>query len=197
MHTLRVEVERVEGACSGPVPMTPGKRFYVRNGRLHLPAGEPVCLFALQSILPLLPAKERLTDGDPEVDWIGHVHHVQCPDPDGRTIWRIDQISEGSQIERMPDPSGRLPKEQPGDLRVTVDRIEGRCNEGTCIGDRALVRGSSLYIDQPFCLYALAALLPLLPAKDRARAEDDWMTQPITAICPDPLGNVHLLLEKV
>ena len=90
MHELRIEVERVEGACSGPVPMTQGRRFFVRNGRLQFAGGGPICLFALQSILPLIPAKERLADGDPSVDWMGAVHHVQCPDPEGRTIWRID-----------------------------------------------------------------------------------------------------------
>jgi len=193
MHTLRVEVDRVEGACTGPMPMTPGKHFYIRGGRVHLPAGEPVCLFALQSILPLLPAKERLTDGDTGADWISRVHRVQCPDPEGRTIWRIVQVPDDLPL----DPPGRLPEERAGDLRVTVRRIEGRCVEGTCVGDRALARGSSLYLAQPFCLYALAAILPLLPAKDRAHDAADWMSRPISAICPDPLGNVHLLLEKV
>ncbi|GAF69612.1 unnamed protein product, partial [marine sediment metagenome] len=91
MHELWIEVERVEGVCSGPVPMVPGTGFLVRNGSLIFPGGGPICLYALQSILPMIPAKERLTDDDSACDWMGRVHHVQCPDPKGRVRWRIEQ----------------------------------------------------------------------------------------------------------
>lgn len=195
MYGLRIEVERVEGACTGPVPMTIGRHFFVRNGRLHFPGDGPICLFALQSILPMIPAKERVTDGDSAADWMGKVHHVQCPDPDGRTIWRIEQEDADAGAETSHDDE--LPAERAGDLRIAVGRIEGRCNEGTCVGDRALVRGSSLYLAQPFCLYALASILTLLPAKERAHDPSDWMNGPVEGICPDPLGNVILRIESV
>lgn len=192
MHELRVGVERVEGRCSGPVPMGPGRYFVVRDGRLHFPEGGPICLFALQSILPLIPAKERLDDGTSS-DWMGKVHHVQCPDPDGRTVWRIEQRAPADAVRHQ----GTLPDPEAGDLQVVVDRIEGRCNAGTCVGDRVLVRGSSLYLAQPFCLYALASILTLLPAKDRCHDPDDWMVGPLEAVCPDPLGNVILKIEAI
>jgi uncharacterized repeat protein (TIGR04076 family) len=37
-----------------------------------------------------------------------------------------------------------------------------------------------------FPLYPLAALLPLLPAKQRATDANDWMTTDAVVACPDP-----------
>ena len=37
-----------------------------------------------------------------------------------------------------------------------------------------------------FPMYALAAILPLLPAKQRPTAESDWMTTDAEIACPDP-----------
>jgi uncharacterized repeat protein (TIGR04076 family) len=65
------------------------------------------------------------------------------------------------------------------------------------IGDWALVRGSSLYLAQPFCLYAIHAVLPMLPAMIRPLQPDDWMATENAIICPDPLGNVILRIEKI
>lgn len=39
---------------------------------------------------------------------------------------------------------------------------------------------------QTFPLYPLAALLPLLPAKQRDTAPNDWMTTDTVIACPDP-----------
>jgi uncharacterized repeat protein (TIGR04076 family) len=213
MHELWIEVERVEGTCTGPVPMAPGTGFLVRNGSLIFPDGKPICIYALQSILPMIPAKERLTDEDPAGDWMGRVHHVQCPDPKGRVVWRIEQRVLGSTTissssnqasqelrgSETPMASGEpgADARRPGDLKITVERIEGRCIEGMCVGRTALVRGSSLYLPQPFCLYALAAVLPLLPAMQRRLEPGDWMATENEVVCPDPLGNVILHIEKI
>jgi hypothetical protein len=35
-------------------------------------------------------------------------------------------------------------------------------------------------------MYALAALLPLLPAKQRPTSEHDWMSTDAEIACPDP-----------
>jgi len=206
MHELWVAVERVEGVCSGAVPMEPGIGFLVRNGSLVFPSGGPICMYALQSILPMIPAKERLTDGDPAADWIGRTQHVQCPDPKGRTIWRMEQRPFGS--TRIPSARSAQTEELRGsgtctasagrpDLRIAVERIEGRCLEGMCVGRTALLRGSSLYLPEPFCLYAMQAVLPLLPAMQRPLAPGDWMASENEVVCPDPLGNVVLRIEKV
>ena len=198
MHELWIEVERVEGACTGPVPMVPGTGFLVRNGSLIFPNGGPICMFALQSILPMIAAKERLTDGAPAADWLGRVHHVQCPDPKGRTIWRITQRPLGStEIPAASSSEDTVCAGRLGDLRIAVARIDGRCLEGMRVGHTALLRGSSLYLAQPFCLYAMQAVLPLLPAMQRPLEPDDWMATENDVICPDPLGNVILRIEKV
>ncbi|MGB2983168.1 MAG: TIGR04076 family protein [Candidatus Bipolaricaulia bacterium] len=193
MLELRIEVERVEGACSGPVPMVPGTGFFVQNGNLVFSEGGPICLFALASILPLIPAKERLIDGDPAADWMGKVQHVQCPDPDGRVIWRVDQQPVG--LENVAPTE--LPSPETGDLMIVVERIEGRCNEGMRVGHTALVRESSLYLAQPFCLYAMQAVLPLLSGKLRAHDPADWMMRENSVVCPDPLGGVILRIARV
>lgn len=197
MHELWIEVERVEGACTGPVPMVPGTGFLVRNGSLVFPNGGPICMFALHSVLPLIPAKERLTDDDPAGDWITRVHHAQCPDPKGRVLWRIEQRALGSTGLASDTEAYEIPSPIRDDLVITVERIEGRCVEGMCVGRTALLRGSSLYLPQPFCLYAMQAALPLLPAMQRRLEPGDWMATENEVICPDPLGNVILRIEKV
>ncbi|MDX6455474.1 MAG: hypothetical protein QOD48_1581, partial [Gaiellaceae bacterium] len=56
------------------------------------------------------------------------------------------------------------------DLRVTVERIEGRSVCGLAVGDYFEVTESS-HVRIPdgkhFCLYAMQAVMPLLPAKQR------------------------------
>jgi uncharacterized repeat protein (TIGR04076 family) len=40
--------------------------------------------------------------------------------------------------------------------------------------------------NQTFPIYPLAALLPLLPAKQRETHRNDWMTTDVDLACPDP-----------
>ena len=74
------------------------------------------------------------------------------------------------------------------DLRVEV--VEGPgpmvCNHAP--GDYFTLRGENLEFPpgQSFPLYPLAALLPLLPAKQRRTDANDWMTTDIEVACPDP-----------
>lgn len=75
------------------------------------------------------------------------------------------------------------------DLRVEVVAPAGArilCNARP--GDWFEVRGEMLYFPpgQGFSLYSLAALLPLLPAKQRETAASDWMTTDTEVACPDP-----------
>lgn len=194
MYELWVSVDRVLGRCTSPRPMIPGTGFLVRNGRLIFPDGGPICLYALQSILSLVAAKERAVHEEPTVDWLWRVDELQCPDPKGRTIWTIEQRSMGStRVERstpLPDPS-------PGDLVLSVDRVEGHCTAGMAPGHRALLRGSNLFLPQGFCFYALQAVLPLLPAMQRHLDPDDWMAVENQVICPDPNGNVVLRIDRI
>jgi uncharacterized repeat protein (TIGR04076 family) len=75
------------------------------------------------------------------------------------------------------------------DLRVEVRAPEnGRIWCGSKPGDYFEVRGELLHFreDMPFSLYSLAAILPLLPAKQRATEANDWMTSETEIACPDP-----------
>ncbi|HZR52480.1 MAG TPA: TIGR04076 family protein [Streptosporangiaceae bacterium] len=75
------------------------------------------------------------------------------------------------------------------DLRVTVDSIGGRGVCGLRVGDYFEVSHSSQLRLPPgghFCIYALAAVLPLLPAKQRDLPAADWLEQESLVACPDP-----------
>lgn len=84
-------------------------------------------------------------------------------------------------------------------LRVVVDRIEGRSVCGLQPGDCFTVSGSSR-LAMPdgghFCLYALAAVLPLLPAQQRAVADGDWMATDTEVACPDPEERLIMRIER-
>jgi uncharacterized repeat protein (TIGR04076 family) len=87
LFDLRVTVESIEGrsVCGLAV----GDWFeLVNSSELRLPDGKHFCIFALQSVLPLLPAKQRQL---PETDWLERDSLVCCPDPEERVIMRIDR----------------------------------------------------------------------------------------------------------
>lgn len=74
------------------------------------------------------------------------------------------------------------------DLRVEVIASDQPmvCNHK--VGDWFELSGENLSFPpgQTFPLYPLAALLPLLPAKQRPTAATDWMTTDTDVACPDP-----------
>lgn len=85
------------------------------------------------------------------------------------------------------------------DLRVVVDRIEGRSVCGLRPGDSFTVtRSSELRLPEGghFCLYALAAVLPLLPARQRALDPDDWLARDCEVACPDPEERLVMRIES-
>jgi uncharacterized repeat protein (TIGR04076 family) len=85
------------------------------------------------------------------------------------------------------------------DLRVTVDHIEGRSVCGMAVGDHFdLVESSHLKIPEGkhFCVYALQAVLPLLPAKQRDLPEGDWLERDNLVACPDPEERLVMRIER-
>jgi uncharacterized repeat protein (TIGR04076 family) len=74
------------------------------------------------------------------------------------------------------------------DLRVEVVATDRPMVCGHRAGDFFDVCGESLAFPagQTFSMYALAALLPLLPAKQRVTHPHDWMTTDAEIACPDP-----------
>ena len=75
------------------------------------------------------------------------------------------------------------------DLRVEVVAPEGaRLYCSAKPGDYFEVRGELIFLppETGFSLYSLAALLPLLPAKQRPTHPNDWMSTDAEVACPDP-----------
>jgi uncharacterized repeat protein (TIGR04076 family) len=87
-------------------------------------------------------------------------------------------------MENEPDDSFEL-----FDLKVEVTAPAGAtlyC--GAKPGDSFELRGEMLHLPpgQGFSIYSLAALLPLLPAKQRPTHPNDWMSTDAEVACPDP-----------
>jgi uncharacterized repeat protein (TIGR04076 family) len=74
------------------------------------------------------------------------------------------------------------------DLRVEVVAGDGEMVCNHAVGDYFELSGESLSLPpgQSFPIYPLAALLPLLPAKQRETDRNDWMTTDTEIACPDP-----------
>jgi uncharacterized repeat protein (TIGR04076 family) len=90
LYDLRVTVERIEGrsVCG----LQPGDYFELtESSRLRIPPGKHFCIYALQAVLPLLPAKQRRL---PSEDWLEQDALVCCPDPEERLVMRIERIGE-------------------------------------------------------------------------------------------------------
>lgn len=85
------------------------------------------------------------------------------------------------------------------DVRVVVDRVEGRPVCGLGPGDYFEVTGSNelrLPDGKHFCIYALAAVLPLIPLKQRQLAAGDWAELDSEVCCPDPDERLVMRIER-
>ena len=75
------------------------------------------------------------------------------------------------------------------DLRVEVVAPPGaRLYSSAKPGDWFELRGENLFLPegQGFSIYSLAAVLPLLAAKQRQTHPNDWMSTDAEVACPDP-----------
>lgn len=107
LYDLTIVVEAIEGTCT--CAMAVGDCFYLHGGKLSLPAGREFCVYALQSTLPLLPAKQRKNH---PADWMETDARITCPDPACRLIMRVDrtgartlQHDDVSAVPLAPPPS--------------------------------------------------------------------------------------------
>ena len=90
LYDLRVTVEAIEGrsVCGLQV----GDYFELtESAKLRIPADKHFCIYALQSVLPFLAAKQRDLAAD---DWLERDSLVACPDPEERLIMRIERINK-------------------------------------------------------------------------------------------------------
>lgn len=85
------------------------------------------------------------------------------------------------------------------DLRVEVvaGELPMVCNHP--VGAYFEVRGEELHFPdgQSFPLYSLAAILPLLPAKQRETTPADWMSTDHDIACPDPLCGGRFRITRI
>jgi uncharacterized repeat protein (TIGR04076 family) len=87
LYDLTVTVTKIEGrsVCGLHV----GDSFSVsQSAQITVPPGQHLCLYALSSLLPLLPAKQRKFDPD---DWLATDSDVCCPDPEERVTFTIER----------------------------------------------------------------------------------------------------------
>ena len=80
---------RVETVLDGRRPVCrhiEGERFRVEGETLVFEAGQKISMYALAALLPLLPAKQRMTDPQ---DWMSTDAEVACPDPNCGGRFRI------------------------------------------------------------------------------------------------------------
>ena len=85
------------------------------------------------------------------------------------------------------------------DLKVEVISSEKPMVCSHTEGDYFLVEGENLIFPQVnrFSLYALSALLPLLPAKQRPLHENDWMLSDSIIACPDPNCGAKFKITRI
>ncbi len=86
LYDLKIVVETINGHCT--CDMKVGDCFYLKGGKLSMPDGSNFCLYALQSAIPLLPAKQRKNH---PADWMETDSRVICPDPACQLVMRIDR----------------------------------------------------------------------------------------------------------
>ena len=89
MAKIKVSVERIDGHCN--LPLLVGDHFYVENSKLTIPDGKFVCIWALQSMMPVFPIlaeRDKLDDGH----WVKKVKTFSCPDPEGLVQFKLEVI---------------------------------------------------------------------------------------------------------
>lgn len=103
-------------------------------------------------------------------------------------------ITSQQQVKAEPSHLATVDPEQ-NDVFALYDlRVEAICPPGRRIlcgakdGDYFTLEGEMMYLPpgQGISIYSLAAILPLLAAKQRPSATADWMSTDAEIACPDP-----------
>lgn len=111
LWNLRVEV------CGDPGAMVcshiPGEYFDVKGENLEFSGSTTFSMYALAAILPLLPAKQRMTHPN---DWMTTDAEIACPDPNCGARFRITRTDKSvfrhSETTLVPLPA---PSREPDD----------------------------------------------------------------------------------
>jgi uncharacterized repeat protein (TIGR04076 family) len=86
-----------------------GDYFELQGEMLKLPPGQGFSIYSLAALLPLLPAKQRITDPN---DWMSTDAEIACPDPNCATRFRITRTGR-RRFERSQVTATSLAGENP------------------------------------------------------------------------------------
>ena len=89
MSKIKVTVERIDGYCNLPVKV--GDYFFVEDSKLKVPEDQFVCIWALQSMMPIFPIFAERKDLK-EGHWVKDVKNFSCPDPKGLVQYRLEDV---------------------------------------------------------------------------------------------------------
>jgi len=91
MPKIKVSVERIDGYCN--LPLQIGDYFFVEDSKLFIPEGKFICIWALQSMMPVFPIL-NVQDKLEETHWIKKVNNFSCPDPKGLVQFRLEIMDQ-------------------------------------------------------------------------------------------------------
>jgi uncharacterized repeat protein (TIGR04076 family) len=89
LFDLKITIDEIRGTCT--CGHSPGDYFELKSGQLSIPAGRSFCVYAVQSTLPLLPAKQRRLH---PADWMATDTRIICPDPLCGVLMRVERTAE-------------------------------------------------------------------------------------------------------
>ena len=89
MAKIKVSVERIDGYCN--LPLQVGDHFFVEDSKLYVPEGQFVCIWALQSMMPVFPIL-AVRDDLKGTHWVKRVKNFSCPDPKGLVQYRLEVV---------------------------------------------------------------------------------------------------------
>jgi uncharacterized repeat protein (TIGR04076 family) len=94
------------------------------------------------------------------------------------------------------DSSGRF---ELYDLAVIVESIAGHCTCDMSEDDTFYMKSGKISLPdgRSFCMYAIQAAMPLLPAKQRQNHPADWLETDSRVVCPDPACQLTMRIDRI
>lgn len=91
MAKIKVTADKINGCCDLPVKV--GDYFFVDGAKLIVPEGQYVCIWALQSMMPVFPlfAERGNLRGN---HWVKSENCFSCPDPKGLVQYRLELVED-------------------------------------------------------------------------------------------------------
>lgn len=89
LYNLKIEIDRIEGPALGRHKV--GDYFEMIGEDIFIPEGQGFSIYAMSALLPLLPAKQRMTN---ELDWMSTDWEVADPDPNFKAIYKISRTGK-------------------------------------------------------------------------------------------------------